>query len=60
MGTQCLIFSVKLKFSSICELEGYDTVTTRKQSLFIKSEECSNFLFSIHLSIKPTEKFTDK
>ena len=45
MGIQCLIFFVKFKFSSICELNSYDTVTTKKQSFFIKSEECSFFCF---------------
>ena len=64
MGIQFQIISGKFEFFNICELKSYDT---RKKILSIKFEECSCvrkraiiFLFSIHLSIKPTEKFTDK
>ena len=63
MGIQLQIIWVKFELFNICELKSYDT---RKKILFIKFEECScvrkraiNFLFSIHLLIKPTEKFTD-
>ena len=55
---------MKFEFFNICELKSYDT---RKKTLPIKFKECNCvrkraiiFLFSIHLSIKLTEKFTDK
>ena len=63
MGIQFQIISVKFEFFNICELKSYDT---RKKTLSIIFEECSCgkkraiIFFFIHLSIKPTEKFTDK
>ena len=61
MGIQFQIISLKFNFFNNCELKSYDS---RKKTLSIKFEECSCvrkrpiiFLFSIHLSIKPTKKF---